>query len=90
MVFEWDAGKNRANWIKHGIDFETARQIFDGPVLTQADRRRDYGEDRHVSIGQVGRAVMVVCHTMRGQRVRLISACPASRRERKDWHERVR
>ena len=29
MSFEWDKDKNRANWIKHGIDFETARQIFD-------------------------------------------------------------
>ncbi len=57
MAFEWNAGKNRANWIKHGIDFETARQIFDGPVLTRSDRRRDYGEDRHVSIGQAGQAV---------------------------------
>ena len=90
MSFEWDKDKNRANWIKHGIDFETARQIFDGPVLTRSDRRRDYGEERHISIGQAGRAVMVVAHTMRGRHVRLISARPASRRERKDWHEWIR
>ena len=59
MAFEWDEDKNRANVIKHGIDFEIARRIFDGPVLTRHDRRRNYGEERHVSIGRVEEAVIV-------------------------------
>ncbi len=42
MAFEWDEAKNRANTVKHGIDFETARRIFDGPVLTRGDGRRAY------------------------------------------------
>ena len=48
--------KYRTNVVKHGIDFETARRIFDGTVLTRSDRRRDHGEERHVSIGQVDAA----------------------------------
>ena len=90
MRFEWDEAKNRANIVKHGIDFKTARRIFDGPVLTRSDRRRDYGEERHVSIGRVDAAVIVVAHTARGRRMRLISARPASRREREAWHDRIR
>ena len=86
MPFEWDKDKDRSNWINHGIEFETARRIFDGPVPSRADRRRDYGEERNIGIGQAGRAVMVAAHTMRGQHLRLISARPASRRERKNWH----
>ena len=70
MAFEWDEAKNRAmlarnrvNTTRHGIDFETARRIFDGPVLTRRDRRRDCGEERHVGIGRVDAAMIVVAHT---------------------------
>jgi hypothetical protein len=37
MAFEWDAAKNAANIAKHGIDFDDAIRIFDGPVLEKAD-----------------------------------------------------
>ena len=89
MEFEWDEAKNRANFTKHGIDFETAGRIFGGPVFTRPDRRRDYGEARHVSIGRVEAAIIVVVHTGRGGRMRLISARPASRKERRIWHEQI-
>ena len=58
-------------------------------MFTRPDRRRDYGEARHISIGRVEAAVVVVVHTWRGGRVRLISARPASRKERQIWHERI-
>ena len=90
MLFEWDEAKNQANIRKHGASFETARRTFDGPVLTWVDERMDYGEVRHVSIGKVGNAVVVVAHTDRDGRMRLISARPASRKERQAYHERVR
>ena len=90
MSFEWDEAKNQANIRKHGVSFETARRTFDGPVLTWVDERMDYGEVRHVSIGKVGNAVVVVAHTDRDGRMRLISARPASRKERQAYHERVR
>ena len=66
MCFEWDDAKARANVAMHGIDFAIAQRIFDGPVLTRPDTRRDYGEARHVSVGRVGPAVIVVAHTTRG------------------------
>ena len=90
MPFEWDDAKNRANVEKHGLSFETARRLFDGPVFTRPDRRRDYGEERDISIGQVEAAMIVVAHTGRGGGVRLISARPASRRERQAYHEQIR
>ena len=90
MSFEWDEAKNQANIRKHGVSFETARRTFDGPVLTWVDERMDYGEVRHVSIGKAGNAVVVVAHTDRDGRMRLISARPASRKERQAYHERVR
>lgn len=91
MEFEWDEAKNQANIRKHGISFEMAKRIFDRPVLTSPDRRRNYGEDRYVSIGQSGHAVLiVVTHTRRDGRIRLISARPASRKERLRYYEQIR
>lgn len=87
MDFEWDEAKDRANVAKHGVEFQTAKRIFEGPVLTRPDTRRDYGEARHISVGHVGPAVLVVAYTRRGASLRLISARPASRKERKAYHE---
>ena len=56
----------------------------------RGDRRRDYGEDRHISIGRVEPgALIAVAHTERRGRIRLISARPASRKERRVYHERT-
>jgi uncharacterized protein (DUF4415 family)/uncharacterized DUF497 family protein len=51
MAFESDAAKNTANFAKHGIDFQDAVRIFEGPVLEKIDRRRDYGEERIAAVG---------------------------------------
>lgn len=90
MTFEWDEAKSQANVRKHGVDFETAKRIFEGPVVTRVDERKDYGEDRYITIGRVARGVLVVAHTHRESRIRLISARPASRREKQACHERIR
>ena len=90
MAFEWDPVKNQANITKHGVSFETAKRIFDGPIVTWFDERREYGEERFISVGKVARALLVVAHTERHGRIRLISARPASRRERQAYHERTR
>ncbi len=91
MMFEWDEAKNKANVRKHGVDFETAKRIFEGPVVTRIDHRKDYGEDRYTTIGRVGgAALIVVAHTNRDGHIRLISARPASRKEKQTYHERIR
>ena len=91
MVFEWDEVKNRVNIRKHGVGFETAKRIFEGPVLTRIDLRREYGEERSISIGRIDRAaVIVVAYTERDGRIRLIPARPAARKERQAYHERTR
>ncbi len=87
-MFGWDDAKNAANIAKHGVDFALARRIFDGPVLTRADMRVEYGERRDISIGVADGAVMLtVVHTNRTGRVRIISARRASRRERRHYEE---
>jgi uncharacterized DUF497 family protein len=90
-MYEWDEAKNAANIAKHGVAFDLACRIFEGPVFTQRDTRQDYGEIREISIGQVeGIAILVVVHTTRQTRRRLISARPASQRERTRYAEALR
>lgn len=89
-MYEWDDDKNRKNVEKHGIDFETAKQIFDSPIVSRRDLRKDYNEIRYVSIGIIDQvAMIVVVHTSRQGRIRLISARPASRRERRIYYEQI-
>lgn len=91
MTFEWDETKNRTNIEKHGLSFETASRIFEGPVLTAIDDRFEYGEVRRNSIGAIeGVLVIAVTHTDREGRTRLISARPAKRAERNTYEEALR
>ena len=53
MEFEWDEVKNQANIRKHGVSFDTAKRIFEGPRVTWPVQRKDYNEDRSISIGRV-------------------------------------
>ena len=88
--FEWDDEKNRANRAKHGISFEEARTIFEGPVFTAPDDREDYGEERFISVGALaGLVVVLVVHTDREGRIRLISARKANRNERQAYYEHL-
>lgn len=82
--FEWDPEKNIANRRKHGLSFEEAAQIFEGPVLTGPDDSA--GEIRDKSFGLLGDMVVVcVIHTERNGRIRIISARKATASERKHF-----
>ncbi|MGZ9810936.1 BrnT family toxin [Pseudoroseicyclus sp. H15] len=74
MEFEWDEEKRRAVFLKRGVDLAEAALIFEGPFLSQVDRRADYGEVRFVSVGRVGADIYTVVHTGRGPVIRLITA----------------
>jgi uncharacterized DUF497 family protein len=88
MRIEWDQAKSEVNRTKHGIDFETAQLVFDDPsCITFVERVTD-GEERWHAIGSIeGIILLVVVHTYREESsveiVRIISARPATRRERK-------
>jgi uncharacterized DUF497 family protein len=87
--FEWDDIKAAANLAKHGVSFEQARRAFADPLAIDfADDRRHYGEERSLLLGMVGNRLLVVVHTMRGDRVRIISAREAEPHERRRYHEK--
>lgn len=91
MRFVWDNAKNRANRIKHGVSFETARLVFDDPYHISVPDQHEHGEERWTTVGLVGAiVVLVVVHTYEhnGEEiVRIISARKATRRERERYHD---
>ena len=88
--FEWDARKAAVNRRKHGIDFADATAVFeDDRALTVEDEITAVDEARMLTLGRdaLGR-VLVVAYTWRGERVRLISARPATVSERREYRRK--
>ncbi|HMF57876.1 MAG TPA: BrnT family toxin [Pyrinomonadaceae bacterium] len=88
MEFEWDPKKAKSNLRKHKISFDEAATVFNDLLsLTFADEAHSKAERRYVTLGMSHRArILVAAHTMRGEKVRIISARKAKSRERK-WYE---
>jgi uncharacterized protein len=81
--YAWDPRKNRRNLARHGIAFEDAVRIFEGPTLEKVDDRIDYGEIRVCAIGMVnGLEVTVIYTNVSETERRVISAWRAERHER--------
>ncbi len=87
MAYEWSSDKNIANIKKHGISFETATYVFDDPYCVEIyDFQHSIDEERYISIGKVGDIIFVV-YTYRGENIRIISARPATKLERRLYYE---
>ena len=86
ITFEWDEEKNNANFIKHGIRFETAEYIFEDPLrIERADEDNSDTEDRRQTIGRF-KDVLFVIYTERGDVTRIISARQAEPFERRIYY----
>jgi uncharacterized DUF497 family protein len=89
MEFEWDAAKAARNLAKHGIVFGEAATVFGDPLaLTFHDPDHADAEDRFLTFGCSNKGrLLVVSHTDRGGRTRIISARGATRGERRIYEE---
>ena len=84
---EWDETKNLTNQQKHKISFETAQYVFLDPAAKHSPDRVVDGEERRHVIGKILNIVVVlVVYTERNGNMRIISARPASRKERILYH----
>ena len=80
MIFEFDTRKSDGNRGKHGIDFPGAQAVWMDPDRLEIPARTE-DEARWMVIGKIGTRVWAVVMTYRGERIRLISARPANRKE---------
>jgi len=87
LEFEWDPQKAEANEKKHGVSFDEASSSFGDPLaLTISDPDHSEREERLLLLGRSETGtLLVVAHTERGERIRLISAREATQRERRDY-----
>ena len=90
VTFEWDSNKAASNERKHGIRFEDAAlALRDSAAMSWIDTRTDYGEVRVVTVGAIEDwLIVVVVHTDRSGTTRIISARPASQKERSRYESR--
>jgi len=90
--FDWDLRKAEANRVKHGARFEEAATAFDDPDrLELFDREHSTSaEERGILIGRSeSKRILYVSFTLRKQRIRIISARRATRKERNAYENKT-
>lgn len=80
MQFEYDPNKSATNKLKHGLDFEEAKVLWDdgNALMIRVDRP---GEERHIVIGRMFGAYWTAVITFRGKSIRIISVRRARKEE---------
>ena len=89
MEFEWDPKKAAKNLREHKVSFNEAATVFGDPLGTTApDPDHSLAEDRYITVGMSNRRRLVmVAHTERGERIRIIGARELTRAEREAYEE---
>ena len=89
LLFEWDPKKARLNIKTHGVSFDEASTAFRDPLSqTIEDPLHSEYEERFVLIGRsIQGRLLVIVHTDRDERIRIISARLATKRERLRYEE---
>ena len=89
IAFEWDRRTDVANLRKPGVGLGEASPVFDDPLsITIPDPDHGSDEDRFVIVGMSDkRSLLIVVHTIRGERIRLISARPATKHEKRKYED---
>ena len=91
MKYIWSEQKNKLNIKKHGIDFSDAGEMFQYPMLTCIDQRKDYGEERWVGIGFLKGIIAVIVFVEDDDKdiVRIVSVRKATQNESKKFKETI-
>lgn len=91
-LFEWNPKKAEANLKKHGVSFEEAKTVFSDPLsLTVFDPKHSAKENRFIITGySENQRQIVVAHTDRGDKIRIISARPATPNEKRKYEQETK
>ena len=89
LLFEWDEVKARQNLKRHKVSFDEGKTIFNDPfLLTYPDIDGSEAEERYINIGlSVKNRALVLIHTERQSKIRIISCRKATARERRHYEE---
>lgn len=88
--FEWDPEKAISNFEKHGVTFEEAASVFFDPLsITINDPKHSVNEIRLIIIGHsILDRIVVVVHADRNDKIRIISARPATAAEKRSYERK--
>lgn len=89
MLFEWDPDKASSYMKKHGVSFKEAASVFgDKNAITFDDPAHSVDEARSITFGRskLGR-LLVVAHTFRGKKLRIISSRKMTHMEESIYYE---
>jgi uncharacterized protein len=94
MIFAWDEAKSLANQKKHGLSFDDVIDVFNDPLRLTLHDRIENGEARWQTLGTMGHyRIIVVAHTFQDEEgnevIRIISARPVTRRERRNYENQI-
>ena len=82
--FEWTEGNSSKNEKKHGVTDREAEEIFFNKPLIIGRSLKGEPEMRYAALEKTyGSRLLAVVFTIRSKRIRVISARPMSRKERK-------
>lgn len=89
--FVWDNANERKIWLKHKISIREAEQPFFNVYFTEPDTGHSQKEQRFTLIGVTNSAqVLFIVFTIRNKRIRIISARPASKKERLLYEQAIK
>ena len=86
--FDWDKANLYKNWEKHQVSpYECEQFFFNRPLVVQSDEEHSEDEERFYALGRTdaGRPLFLV-FTLRGEKIRVISARPMSQSEREVYY----
>ena len=89
VEYEWDPEKDHENQAKHGVSFAEASTVFLDPLAaTVPDDRYPLQEFRFRTTGYtLASRLVIVAHTERGDRIRIISARTTTPKERRQYEQ---
>jgi len=92
VEFEWNPKKAARNLRKHRVSFSEAATVFgDRLGTTVSDPDHSLAEDRYITVGMSSRRrLLMVAHTERGERIRIINARELTRAERDAYEEETK
>ena len=91
IQFEWDPAKAKMNLRKHGVAFRETGTVLRDPLgITIFDPDHSDEEDRFITFGfSAAGKLLMIAHTERGKRIRIISARGLTRAEREAYEQEI-
>jgi len=89
MFFEYDENKSKSSQLKHGIDFEEAKRLWQDPYAFEIPSLSCNDEDRFLVVGRIDSKNWTAIITYSDKNIRIISV-RRSRKQEEKLYESIR